>query len=94
MKEKQKREYTDFSNVEKQRDYLTSEGLPEGPYGSPIRKNEPVENKSTPWHEGQRYYTPFNYEYKSLHQNIPRQYPGAHPVHDDPEKDEQPPYTT
>ncbi|MED5053221.1 cytosolic protein [Anoxybacillus sp. UARK-01] len=84
--------YTDFSSVEKRRDFLTSEEFPDGPYGSPIRKEEPVQNKSTPWHEGQRYYSSFNYEYKAFHQNIPRQYPGAHPPHDDPARDEQPPY--
>ncbi|HSH23999.1 MAG TPA: cytosolic protein, partial [Massilibacterium sp.] len=36
----------------------------------------------------------FNYEFKSLHQNLPRAYPGAHPPHDDPDKNEEPPYTT
>ncbi|NHM32791.1 cytosolic protein [Neobacillus terrae] len=93
MSKKDAEKYSDFSNVEKQRDYLTAETLPEGPYGSPIRENEPVENKSTPWEEGQRYYTPFNYENKSLHQNNPRQMPGAHPTHDDPNSDDQPPYS-
>ena len=85
--------YTDFSNVDKQKNYLTSEELPEGPYGSPIRKDKPVQNKSTAWEKGQRFYTPFNYEFKSLHQNLPRQMEGAHPPHDDPEADEQPPYS-
>jgi hypothetical protein len=86
------KKYTDFSNVEKQRDYLTAENLPEGPYGSPIRENEPVQNKSTPWRDGQRYYSAFNYENKTLHQNMPRQMEGAHPTHDDPDTDVQPPY--
>jgi hypothetical protein len=93
MSKKDAEKYSDFSNVEKQRDYLTVETLPEGPYGSPIGENEPVENKSTPWEKGQRYYTPFNYENKSLHQNNPRQMPGAHPTHDDPNRDDQPPYS-
>jgi hypothetical protein len=85
--------YTDLSTVEKQRDFLTAEEYPDGPYGSPIGQNKPVENKSTPWKEGQRYYSNFNYEFKSFHQNIPRQMEGAHPTHDDPNKEGQPPYS-
>ena len=92
MDEKDTEQYSDFSNVEKQRNYLTAEEFPEGPFGSPIRKNEPVQNKSTPWEEGQRHYSAFNYEFKSFHQDIPRQMPGAHPPHDDPDTNEQPPY--
>jgi hypothetical protein len=84
--------YTDFSNVEKQRNFLTAEEFAEGPYGSPIRRDEPVENKSTPWQEGQQYYSAFTYEYRNLHQNLPRQYPGAHPVHDDKNRDTEKPY--
>jgi hypothetical protein len=84
--------YTELSNVEKQRDYLTHEELPDGPYGSPIRTAEPVRNKSTAWKEGQRFYSNFNYEYKSLHQGMPRQMEGAHPTHDDPNTEKQPPY--
>lgn len=84
--------YTDFSNVEKQRDYLVPQDYPDGAYGSPFRKDEPVQNKSTPWKEGQRYYSNFNYENKSLHQELPRQMEGSHPTHDDPDKDVQPPY--
>lgn len=85
-------EYTDFSNVEKMRDYLTSEELPEGPYGSPRGKDTPVENKSTPWQKGQRWYTPFNYENKTLHEDLPRQMEPAHPPHDDPNRETEPPY--
>lgn len=81
--DKSQETYTDFSNVEKMKDYLTSEEYPEGPYGSPRGKIEPVENKNTPWMEGQRFYTPFNYEVKSLHEDLPRQYPGAHLPHDE-----------
>ncbi|MBB5324367.1 hypothetical protein HNQ34_001460 [Anoxybacillus tepidamans] len=81
--------YHDFSSVEKQRDFLTAEEFPEGPYGSPNRKGGPVQNKSTPWKGGQRYYSAFNYEDKAFHQNIPRQDPGAHPPHDDPNEREQ-----
>ncbi|MDQ0215166.1 hypothetical protein J2S13_001565 [Oikeobacillus pervagus] len=86
-------EYTDVSNVETMRNFLTSEELPEGAYGAPQGKEEPVENKSTPWEEGQRFHNPFGYENKTLHQNLPRQMDGAHPPHDDPERDNQRPYT-
>lgn len=90
--DKDKEQYFDFSNVEKQRDFLIAEEFPEGPYGSPSRADEPVENKSTPWKEGQRFYSAFNYENKTLHQDIPRQWPDGHLPHDDPDKEEQPPY--
>lgn len=85
--------FSDLSNVEKQKNYLTAEEFPDGPYGSPIHADKPVENKSTEWKEGQRFYSNFNYENKSLHQELPRQMEGAHPPHDDPEKDVQEPYT-
>ncbi|RDV21875.1 cytosolic protein, partial [Parageobacillus toebii] len=51
MQEKEK--YSDFSTVEKQKNFLTAEEFPEGPYGSPRRADEPVQNKSTPWKKGQ-----------------------------------------
>jgi hypothetical protein len=92
MTNKGSEKYTELSNVEKQHLYLTAQEFPEGSYGSPIRQDQPVQNKSTEWEEGQRYYSNFNYEYKSLHQDIPRQMEGAHPTHDDPTKEEQPPY--
>ncbi|MCO0597714.1 cytosolic protein [Peribacillus butanolivorans] len=90
--EKEEETYHDFSNVEKQRDFLIPEEFPEGPFGSTIAQDAPVENKSTPWQEGQRFQSAFNFENKSLHEDLPRKYPGAHPTHDDPEKPEQPPY--
>ncbi|MBO1513745.1 hypothetical protein [Metabacillus bambusae] len=85
-------EYTDFSNVEKQRNFLTHEDFPEGAYGSPYRKDDPVENKSTPWKEGQQYYSNFTYEYRNMHEDVPRQFPGAHPTHDEKDKDTEAPY--
>ncbi|PLT33991.1 cytosolic protein [Bacillus sp. V5-8f] len=88
-----KEHYNDFGNVEKQRNYLIPEEFPEGPYGAPRGETQPVENKSGTWRKGQRQYSAFNYENKSLHENTPRIYVGAHPVHDDPASDEQPPYT-
>jgi hypothetical protein len=93
MADNDSEKYTDLSNVEKQRNFLTAEEFPDGPFGSPIRQNEPVQGKSTPWKEGQRRYSNFNYENKSLHQDLPRQMDGAHPTHDDPESNQQPPYT-
>ncbi|MEW9051839.1 MAG: cytosolic protein [Neobacillus sp.] len=92
MEDKETKEYFDLSNVEKQKNYLTAEDYPEGPYGSPIGKNTPVENKSTPWKEGQRFFSNFNYENKSLHEGLPRQMEGSHPPHDDPDTHKQPPY--
>ncbi|WP_421381137.1 cytosolic protein [Bacillus salacetis] len=91
--DKEEEVYTDFSNVETMRNFLVPEQTPEGPYGAPRGKYTPVENKSTPWEEGQRYYSAFNYEFKSLHQDIPRQDPGSHPVHADHERNEEPPYS-
>ncbi|NSL51739.1 cytosolic protein [Calidifontibacillus erzurumensis] len=76
------------------KNFLTFEEFPEGPYGSPIRKEDPVELKSTPWEEGQRTYSNFNYEFKSMHQDLPRKYPGAHPTHDDPNTNHELPYTS
>ncbi|MFP7297386.1 cytosolic protein [Neobacillus niacini] len=93
MPEKDTKSYFDLSNVEKQKNFLTAEEFPEGPFGSPTGKDKPVENKSTPWLEGQRYYSNFNYEDKTFHQNIPRQMDGAHPTHDDPDTEGQPPYS-
>lgn len=92
MTDNKKNEYSDFSNVEAMHNFIAPEDLPEGPYGSPRNQFKQVENKSTPWEEGQRYDSAFNYENKSLHQNLQRQDPGSHPIHDDP-KDEQPPYS-
>lgn len=93
MADKEQEAYTDFSNAETQKNFIIPEDLPEGPYGSPINATEPVQNKSTPWEEGQRPYSAFNYEFKSLHQNLPRQMDGAHSTHDDPDVNEEQPYT-
>lgn len=93
-KRKNNEEYVDFSTVETMKNFLTFEEFPEGPYGSPIRKEDPVELKSTPWEEGQRTYSNFNYEFKSMHQDLPRKYPGAHPTHDDPNTNHELPYTS
>lgn len=89
MDQSQNDQYRDFSNVEAMRNYITPEITPEGPYGAPRGKDTPVENKTTPWKKGQRYYSAFNYENKDLHQELQRQDPGAHPTHDDPDANEQ-----
>lgn len=86
------KKYTDFSNVETQRNFLASEEFPEGPFGSSIKKNEPVENKETPWKEGQQYYSAFTYENRKFHEDLPRQDPGAHPTHDEAGKEAENPY--
>ena len=52
MAEKDSKKYTELSNVAAQRNFLTAQEFPEGPYGSPFRKDEPVQNKSTPWKKG------------------------------------------
>jgi len=74
---------TNSKNIEKQKEFLAAEEFPEGPYGSPLGADEPVENKSTPWQDGQQFYSNFTYENRNLHQDLPRQYPGAHPTHDE-----------
>ena len=79
----------EMSNVETQRNFLTAEEFPEGAYGAAQGKDEPVENKSTPWKEGQQYYSNFTYEFRNLHQGTPRQYPGAHPTHDEEDQNEE-----
>ena len=43
--EKEEETYHDFSNVEKQRDYLIPEEFPEGPFGSAIAQDAPVRIK-------------------------------------------------
>ena len=85
-------DYHDFSNVEKQRNFMIPEEFPEGPVGSPINKDAPVTNKSTPWEEGMRTQSAFNYENKSLHEDRQRKFPGSHPPHDDPDSHNQAPY--
>ncbi|WP_077624942.1 hypothetical protein [Sediminibacillus massiliensis] len=82
MSEQDKKKYSDFSNVVDRNNFLTAEELPEGPYGSPVNKNEVVSNKSTPWDKGQRFHSAFNYPDKDSHDDLPRQMEGAHPLHD------------
>lgn len=84
MTRKQDKDYSDFSNVKSSRNNLIPEEMPEGPYGSPINAHDPVEGKSTPWKKGQRRESAYVYPYKELHEDLPRQVPGSHPIHDEP----------
>ncbi|CDQ20143.1 hypothetical protein [Halobacillus karajensis] len=89
---KKNQKYTDFANVETQRNFLTSEEFPEGSYGNSIGKEKAVSNKDTPWQEGQQYYSNFAYENRNLHAGLPRQEDGAHPTHDDQNRESEDPY--
>jgi hypothetical protein len=73
--------YVDFATVESQRNDLTAEEFPEGPYGS-SQLTESL-GKSTPWREDQRPPNSFNYENRELHEGLPRVYPGDHETHDE-----------
>jgi hypothetical protein len=66
--------YTDLETVESQRNDLTAEEFPDGPYGSGL----PTESlgKSTPWREDQRPPNSYSYENRELHEGIKRDYPG------------------
>jgi hypothetical protein len=69
---------TDLATVESQRNDLTAEEFPEGPYGSTML----VESlgKSTPWREDQRPPNRFSYENRELHAGLERNYPGDHDI--------------
>lgn len=83
MGKKDAKKYSNFSNVEQQHDKLTTQEMPEGPYGSPINADEPVQGKSTSWERGQHQDSAFIYPDKAAHDDLPRQYDGAHPLHDE-----------
>ncbi len=87
-----KPDYTDVSNAVTQQNFLTAEEFPEGTYGAPFNKTKPVSNKDTPWKDGQQFYTNSSYEYRTFHENLPRQFPGAHPTHDKKGVEKVPPY--
>jgi hypothetical protein len=78
-------EYTDLTTVESQRNDLTAEEFPEGPYGSTIEAESL--GKSTPWRRDQRPPNRFSYENRQLHAGMPREYPGDHPTHDESQDD-------
>lgn len=66
--------HTDVSTVQSQRNDLTAEEFPEGPYGASI-ESESL-GKSTPWRKGQHGPRPFGNENLQLHQGLERNYPG------------------
>ncbi|MGU3470806.1 hypothetical protein ACLBWT_06530 [Paenibacillus sp. D51F] len=72
--ESRQEKYTDLSTVESQRNDLTFEEFPEGPYGAVLHEEEPV--KSTPWRPEQRQPNRFGYENHALHGSKEREYPG------------------
>lgn len=67
-------DYGDLATVNSQRNDLTSEEFPEGPYGSSLP--ELSFGKSSPWREDQYATRPFGYENIELHKGLPRNYPG------------------
>jgi len=83
MAKRGKKQYSDFSNVRNQQNLIPEE-FPEGPFGSDINEEKLEGSKSTPWREGQKRESAFVYPNKELHDDLPRQTPGAHPIHDEP----------
>lgn len=82
---KKERGYSEFSAVNSQRNELIPEEFPEGPYGSPIN-----DELSHDWKPFQHRISAFAYEYRRFHEGLPRQHPGDHPTHDDPEQHDEP----
>ncbi|MFD2613688.1 hypothetical protein [Paenibacillus gansuensis] len=80
LDEDRRREFTDLSTVESQRNDLTAEEFPDGPYGMSL----PVETlgKSTPYRRDQRPPNRFSYENRQLHEGLSRDYPPDHDTHD------------
>lgn len=81
--------YKDVSTVESQRNDLIPEEFPEGPYSSGLRMESL--GKSTPWRIDQRPPNRFDYENRTLHSELTREYPGEDEyvllfseVHDEP----------
>lgn len=82
-----RREYTDVSTVESQRNDLIAEEFPEGAYGMSLITESL--GKSTPWREDQRPPNRFTYENRELHEGMPRLDPPHHNTHDE-HRDEVP----
>ena len=79
--EERPKKYTDLATVESQRNDLTAEEFPEGPYGSSLLTE--TLGKSTPWRKDQRPPNRFAYENRELHEGLPRVYPPDHNTHDE-----------
>ncbi|MGO4374413.1 hypothetical protein AB4Z21_27405 [Paenibacillus sp. MCAF20] len=73
-KDEDRQEYTDVSTVESQRNDLIPEEFPEGPYGTELLVESP--GKSKPWRIDQSASKRFDYENRSLHEDLDRDYPG------------------
>lgn len=74
FKQEDRRPYTDLSTVESQRNDMTFEEFPEGPYGSSLLSSSL--GKSKPWRLDQRHPNRFDYENRALHEDLDRDYPG------------------
>lgn len=85
LRKKKSKDFSDFENVKRNHDELIPEEFPEGAFGSPIHANQLVSGKSSPWESGQRRQSAYIYPHKDIHDHLPRQAPGAHPTHDDPD---------
>lgn len=73
FKKEERDEYTDLSTVESQRNDLTAEEFPEGPFGSSLMTESL--GKSSSWRADQRPPNRFDYENRELHQELKRDYP-------------------
>ncbi len=79
-----KEHFEEIKTVQSQRNEILQEEFPEGAYGAATDALHL--GKSSPWEEGQHSTTTrFTYETREMHENLERQYPGAHPTHDDPD---------
>lgn len=81
--DKERNQGDEFKNVQKIHDMLIPEEFPEGAFGSAANKGAPVEGKSTPWDLGQYRDSAYVYADKEQHDDLARQTPGAHPLHDE-----------
>lgn len=73
FKKEDRGRYTDLSTVESQRNDLTAEEFPEGPYGSSLITESL--GKSSPWRTDPRPPNRFDYENRSLHKQQQRNFP-------------------
>lgn len=80
FRSEKKQPTNDLATVESQRNDLTAEEFPEGPYGSSM--NLESLGKSTPWRDDQRSPNSYSYENRELHAGLERHYPGDHELHD------------
>lgn len=87
MFRRKKRSHHDVKTVQSQRNQLFFEEFPEGPYGAST--NEDVLGKESPWRSSQHAAPQYTYEMRDFHEGIPRQAPGSHPTHDDPNQNEE-----